>query len=46
MRRIKELGVEIKQRRTDAFESKHEGLECDTGREGNRGGEEVSVMVN
>lgn len=40
MRRIKELGVEIKQRRTDTFENIHEGCECGTDREGNRGGEE------
>ena len=45
MRRIKELGVEIKQRSTDNFESNREGLECDTDREGNRGSEEIRVMI-
>lgn len=33
MRRIKELGVEIKQRRAGTSKSKHEGLECDTDKE-------------
>lgn len=46
MRSIKELGAEIKQRSTDTLESKHEGLECDTDREGSRGGEETGVMIN
>lgn len=45
MRGIKELGVEIKER-TDTFESKNEGPECDTDREGNRGGEEIALMIN
>jgi len=40
------LGAEIKQRSTDTFESKHEGLECDTDREGNRGAEGMGVMIN
>lgn len=33
MTRIKGSGVEIKQRSTDMFQNKHEGLECDTGKE-------------
>lgn len=45
MTRIKGLGVEIKQRSTDIFQNKHEGLECDTDREGKRGGEEIRVMI-
>lgn len=45
MTRIKGLGVEIKQRSTDIFQNKREGLECDTDREGKRGGEETRVMI-
>lgn len=45
MTRIKGLGVEIKQRSADIFQNKHKGLECDTYREGKRGGEEIEVMI-
>lgn len=45
MTRIKGLRVEIKQRSTDIFQNKCEGLECDTDREGKRGGEETRVMI-
>lgn len=45
MTRIKGLGVEIKQRSTDIFQNKREGLECDTYREGKRGGAEIGVMI-